>query len=62
MQSDLVKDEAEVSKESEADEHEVDVSLVPKPRMKSAVWNYFHNESNSGGQPINLLKQFALSV
>ena len=56
MESDLVEDETEASEESEADKQEADVLLVPKPRMKSAVWNYFRVESNSDRQPSNLLK------
>ena len=41
MESDLVEDEVEdeakVSEESEADEQEAYIPLVPKPRTKSAV-------------------------
>ena len=51
-----MEDETEGSEESEADEQEADVSLVPKPRTKSAVWNYFRVESDSDGQPSNLSK------
>ena len=52
MEGNLVEDEAEAeaeASEKSEDDDETGPLIVPKPRTKSVLWNYFCIESESDG-------------
>ena len=50
------------SKESEEEVQEIKSELITKPKTKSAIWNFFHVESDSERHRVTWINQFAANV